>query len=109
MQLTATAKILRSNLNTLNSSLSTTDLVANVAALESEKAEIEARLESLRLGKAKKVTKEEREQTEKDWKKAVRVARKRQAIAREMWFWIADRLTTDEEKVEAREKLGLDD
>jgi 26S proteasome regulatory subunit (ATPase 3-interacting protein) len=54
--LVAAAKNLRSSLSNINSTLSTADLVANVHALETEKAEIEARLDSLRKGKAKKVS-----------------------------------------------------
>jgi 26S proteasome regulatory subunit (ATPase 3-interacting protein) len=79
---------LRSSLSSLNSSLSTADLIANVQALESEKAEILARLDSLKEGKAKKVTKEQREEVEREWKKAVSVARKREKVARDAWGYM---------------------
>jgi len=42
-------------LSSLNSTLSTADLVANVTTLETEKEQIESRLDGLKKGKAKKV------------------------------------------------------
>jgi 26S proteasome regulatory subunit (ATPase 3-interacting protein) len=108
-QLTATAKILRSSLSSLNSSLSTADLVANVQALESEKAEILARLQSLKEGKAKKVTTEQREEVEKEWKKACSVAKRREKVAREVWEYIEDQVQDKEAREELREELGLDE
>ena len=53
--LLATAKTLRGTLSSLNSTLSTADLIANVHALETEEANILARLDGLKKGKAKKV------------------------------------------------------
>jgi 26S proteasome regulatory subunit (ATPase 3-interacting protein) len=100
---------LRSSLSSLNSSLSTADLIANVQALESEKAEILARLDSLKEGKAKKVTKEQREEVEREWKKAVSVARKREKVARDAWGYIEDQIQEKEAREELREELGLDE
>lgn len=108
-QLTAAAKILRSTLSSLNSELSTADLIANTQALETEKAEILGRLESLKAGKAKKVTKEERERVEKEWKMWSRTAKKREGIARLMWLIVADAVPEKEEREELREVLGLDE
>lgn len=68
-----------------------------------------ARLESLKEGKAKKVTKEQREEVEKEWKMAVRVARMRVRIAREMWGYIEDQVQDKEAREELRESLGLDE
>ncbi|KAF2033389.1 homologous-pairing protein-like protein 2 [Setomelanomma holmii] len=107
--LLATSKILRSTLSSLNSELSTTDLFANVAALESEKAEIMARLESLKLGKAQKVTIEQREEVEREWKKCGRTARMREMVARECWRFVEDQVQDQERAAELRESLGLDD
>ncbi|KAH7095162.1 Tat binding protein 1-interacting [Paraphoma chrysanthemicola] len=107
--LTATAKILRSTLSSLNSELSTADLIATVHALEAEKAEISARLESLKAGKAKKVTKEQREQVEKEWKRCVGVARRRERVARECWRFVEDQVQDREKAAELREGMGLDD
>lgn len=106
--LTATAKTLRSTLSSLNSTLSTADLISDVHALESAKSEVLARLESLRAGKAKKVSKQERESVEKEWKKTVAVAKKREKIAGEMWKLIADQLPDDEKREELREAFDLD-
>jgi 26S proteasome regulatory subunit (ATPase 3-interacting protein) len=109
VQLTATAKILRGNLSSLNSELSTADLVASVQGLEAERDEIVSRLESLTQGKAKKVTKEQREQVEKEWKKVCGVARKREIIARRAWEFIEDQGLEKEAREELRERLGLDE
>jgi 26S proteasome regulatory subunit (ATPase 3-interacting protein) len=109
VQLLATAKILRQSLSSLNSELSTADLLTNVAALETEKKEIQARLQSLREGKAKMVTKEQREEVEREWARVGKVARKREAVARGMWGFIEDRVEGKDAREELREGLGLDD
>ncbi|KAF1843896.1 Tat binding protein 1-interacting [Cucurbitaria berberidis CBS 394.84] len=106
--LLGTIKILRSTLSSLNSTLSTTDLVSNVHALESEQVEILARLENLKAGKAKKVTEVERMDVERQWKKGVGVAKRREKIAREMWKLIADQLPDQELREELREAFDLD-
>ena len=93
----------------MNTELSTADLVGNVHALESEKAEIMARLESLKLGKAKKVTKEQRGEVEKEWKKCGGVARRRERIASECWRFVEDQVQDREKAAELRECLGLDE
>ncbi|KAF2707370.1 homologous-pairing protein-like protein 2 [Pleomassaria siparia CBS 279.74] len=105
----ATSKTLRSTLSALNSTLSTTNLISNVAALEAEKPEIVARLESLKAGKTKKVTKQEREDIERGWKEWRVVAKRREKIATEMWKMIEDCLPDKEQKADVRESLGLDD
>jgi 26S proteasome regulatory subunit (ATPase 3-interacting protein) len=110
VQLVARAKILRTNLSSLNSELSTVDLVASVTTLESEKGEILERLESLKHGKAKKVTKEMREEVEREWKKCVGLARRREKVARACWVFIEDAAGVEgEAKQELREGFGLDD
>jgi 26S proteasome regulatory subunit (ATPase 3-interacting protein) len=80
-----------------------------VQALQAGKAEIRERLESLKAGDAKKVTKEQREQVEKEWKKAGSVARKREKVAREVWEYIEDSVQDKEAREELREELGLDE
>jgi 26S proteasome regulatory subunit (ATPase 3-interacting protein) len=84
-------------------------LLGNVAALETEKAEIIARLDALKAGKAKKVTKEQREEVEREWKRAGRVAKKREKVAKGMWEYIADQGLEKEQREELRESLGLDE
>ncbi|KAL5121036.1 hypothetical protein ACEQ8H_000885 [Pleosporales sp. CAS-2024a] len=108
-QLTAIAKTLRANLASLNSSLSTADLIANVQALEAEKAEITKRLESLKEGKAKKVTKEQREEVEQEWKRVCAVAKRREKVSKDMWGYIEDQVQEKEMREELREMLGLDE
>ncbi|KAI8939554.1 hypothetical protein NX059_003321 [Plenodomus lindquistii] len=106
--LQADAKALRSTLADLNSTLSTADLRTAVHALETEQAEITARLDSLKVGKAKKVTAKEREDVEKEWKKYTVLAKKREGIAREMWKFIEDQLPDKDKREELREAFDLD-
>jgi DNA polymerase III delta prime subunit len=107
--LISTAKTLRSTLASLNSTLSTSDLVANVQALEAEKQKIVDRLETLKAGKAKMVTKKERDDVEKGWKTATVASKRREKIAGEMWKIISDFLESAEQREELREQLGLDE
>ncbi|KAI4693064.1 uncharacterized protein J4E88_001435 [Alternaria novae-zelandiae] len=106
--LVAAAKNLRGSLSSLNSTLSTADLVANVNTLETEKEQIESRLDGLRKGKAKKVTTSEREAIEKEWKKSIRVAKKRQKIVTEMWKEIKENFPDPQEREDQREMFDLD-
>lgn len=109
--LLATVKTLRATLASLNSTLSTADLIANVTALETEKAEVVARLENLTAGKAKKVTKRERDEADREWEKWGRASRKRSKISQEVWHTVEDHLPEGdaEMKAEVRENLGLDE
>jgi 26S proteasome regulatory subunit (ATPase 3-interacting protein) len=107
--LVATAKTLRSTLSSLNSTLSTADLIANVQALEAEKTEILGRLESFRKGNAKKVTKRERDEVERQWKNWGTSARKRQKISGSVWGVIEDAVQEKDKRAELREELGLDE
>ncbi|KAI4634551.1 hypothetical protein J4E83_001870 [Alternaria metachromatica] len=104
----AAAKNLRGSLSSLNSTLSTADLVANVTTLETEKEQIESRLDGLKKGKAKKVTTSEREAIEKEWKKSIRVAKKRQKIVTEMWKEIKENFPDPQEREDQREMFDLD-
>ncbi|CAI6338840.1 unnamed protein product [Periconia digitata] len=107
--LNTTAKTLRSTLASLNSTLSTSDLIATVQTLDAEKQEMLARLDMLKAGKAKKVTKKERDEVERGWKTAGLASRRREKIAREMWKMIEDVVEGTEQREELREQLGLDD
>ncbi|KAI4930469.1 uncharacterized protein J4E92_004301 [Alternaria infectoria] len=106
--LVAVAKNLRGSLSSLNSTLSTADLIANVNTLETEKEQIESRLDGLKKGKAKKVTTSEREAIEKEWKKSIRVAKKRQKIVTEMWKEIKENFPDPQEREDQREMFDLD-
>jgi 26S proteasome regulatory subunit (ATPase 3-interacting protein) len=107
----ATAKTLRSTLSSLNSTLSTTDLVSSVKSLQSEKTELTERLGALKEGKAKKVTKKERDDVENEWRKWNTATKRREKIVDEMWKIIEDCLPdpSPEKKTELREALGLDE
>ena len=80
-----------------------------MTALETERQDLEARLESLRAGKVKKVTKEEREKVEKEWRVMRGVAVRREKISKEMWKTIEGFVGEKEERAELRERLGLDE
>jgi 26S proteasome regulatory subunit, ATPase 3, interacting protein len=103
------AKNLRSILSSLNSTLSTSDLISSVSALESEKSEILVRLETLKAGKAQKVTKEERQNVEVERKKWAGVCKRRKKIANEMWKLIEDNVSEIEIREELREAFGMDE
>ena len=77
-------------------------------ALEAEKKQIEARLDTLRKGKVKKITKDEREAVEGEWKRCCAVARKRDKIAKEMWATIEEGLPDQTARAELREMFDLD-
>jgi len=76
--------------------------------MEDEKKHIEARLDTLRKGKAKKITKDEWEAVEGEWKRCCAVARKRDKIAKEMWAMIEEGLPDQTTRVELREMFDLD-
>lgn len=105
--LTAQAKTLRTTLAQLNSSLSTADLRTQVAAMQAEKAEIEARLEGLRVGNVKPVSKEEKESIERDMRVVGRCVDARRKIVKEMSGMILEAVGK-EKWVELREDLGVD-
>ncbi|KAF2277571.1 homologous-pairing protein-like protein 2 [Westerdykella ornata] len=107
--LQTTIKTLRSTLSTLNSTLSTADLVSSVQSLEAEKRDILARLETLKTGKAKKVTQKERMEAEAEWRKWNGIAKRRERIEREMWRMIEDLVGEKDKREELREALGLDE
>lgn len=105
--LTTQAKSLRGSLAQLKSSLSTADLRAQVAAMQAEKAEIEARLVSLRSGSVKPVSREEKERVDAELRVVGRCAEVRQKIVREMWGGIAEAVPR-EEWADLKEDLGVE-
>ncbi|KAF2121731.1 homologous-pairing protein-like protein 2 [Lophiotrema nucula] len=107
--LQAEAKTLRSTLSSLNNTLSTADLISSVQAFEAQRSSIQARLDTLKAGKVKNVTKKEREEIEKEWSKWKSAGGRRQEIAREMWHLVQDVLPDGTDEGEFRESLGLDD
>jgi 26S proteasome regulatory subunit (ATPase 3-interacting protein) len=90
--LNATAKSLRATLASLNNTLSTADLRASVAALEAERTEILERLTALRAGTVRPVSKEEKEQVDKDMKAWEKVLITRRKIVKDMWGQIMEGL-----------------
>lgn len=105
----ALAKTLRLTLVSLNSTLSTADMLSSMTSLESEKAEIATRLENLRAGHAKTVTAEERQKVEREWKMIKSVSARREKIAREFWKMVEEGTEGKEVLEDLREGWGLDD
>lgn len=84
-------------------------MLSSMSSLEHEKAEIVTRLEGLRAGHAKKVTAEERQKVEREWKVMNSVSVRREKIAREFWGMVEDGTEGKEALEELREGWGLDD
>lgn len=89
----------RATLSNLGATLSIQDLRSSVRVLESERAEILARLASHREGKVQLVSTEERNATEKDLQVWARHATARKNIANELFLTLLDKIqdTTREE------------
>ena len=107
--LLALAKTLQSTLKSLASSLSTADMLSTMTSLEQERTGIEARLEGLRKGSAVKVTKEEREKVDKEWKLSMGVEKRREGIAKMMWGMVEDGTESKDVLADLREGWGLDE
>lgn len=88
--LNTTAKSLRSMLSSLNSTLSTADLRTAIAKMDIERTEILNRLTSLRSGNVQPVSKEEKEEVDKQAKMMEKTLMKRKKIVKVMWGQVAD-------------------
>lgn len=82
--------------------------MSQVRALEAERSEVMARLDTLRKGKAKRVDKEEREKVDKEWSRIKGVAKRRGRIVEEMWKMIEDCVESSETREELRERFEID-
>lgn len=78
-------RLLKANLATLNTTLSTEDLCGAVIALELEKEQILARLVPLRSGSAKPVSSEEKTDVDNAWAQWQRQWTVRKKIAMDVW------------------------
>lgn len=83
------------------------ELQASVAALEHQKAELEARLAKLRGGNLKPVSAEERERVGKEYKSWMRCAANRKKIRVEVWK-VIEGLVDEKEAPDLKESLGLE-
>jgi len=81
----ANERLLKANLVTLNTTLSTEDLRGAVIALELEKEQILARLVPLRSGSAKPVSSEEKRDVDNAWMQWQRQWTTRKKIAMDVW------------------------
>lgn len=93
--LNTTARSLRSTLSSLNSTLSTADLRTAIAEMDAERTEILDRLTSLRSGNVQPVSKEEKEEVDKQVKVMEKSSMKRKKIAKEMWAQVRDNSPND--------------
>ena len=81
----STERLLKANLATLNTTLSTEDLCDAVIALEVETQQILARLVPLRSGGAKPVSSEEKRDVDNAWTQWQRQWTVRKKIAMDVW------------------------
>lgn len=88
--LNTAAKALRSTLSSLNSTLSTADLRAAITEMDAERAEILERLILLRSGNVQPVSKEEKEEVDKQAKVMEKTLLKRKKIVKVMWGQVTD-------------------
>lgn len=86
----AEEKTLKASLASTNATMSTADLRASVTALEGERTEIMARLQSLRSGSVKPLSAEEKAGVEMEWQKWKRIADARRKICVGLWKEIRD-------------------
>jgi 26S proteasome regulatory subunit (ATPase 3-interacting protein) len=86
----ATLKRLKAELSSLSSELKVDQLRELVAQLESEKAQLTARLEPLRNGTVHAVSEEEREATQSFLAYWAKRANQRRKIVKEVWTIIAE-------------------
>jgi len=106
--LMTSAKSQRSILSSITSTLSTTDMLSSISALEVEKEEIEKRLEELRGGNMVVVGQEEGESVEREWRAWKGIEERRKKIVVEIWRAI-EGVVEKEGRAELRERLGLDE
>ncbi|KAF2758180.1 homologous-pairing protein-like protein 2 [Pseudovirgaria hyperparasitica] len=107
--LQASIKVLKGRLYTLSSTMSTVDLVATMASLDAERAEILARLSPLRAGSVKPVDTAEMKHVDAELNKWTGIEVRRRKIEAEMWALMRDLLPEGTDHAELREKLGLDE
>ena len=78
-------KLLRSNLASINATMSTDELRSNVRSLEADKAQLQARLAPLRQGDVKPVSIEQKAEADRLWGAWKKIAEVRRKIAMELW------------------------
>ena len=99
----ANEKLLRANLASVNATMSTDELRANVKLLEHDKKEILGRLGPLRAGNMKPVSPEEKEKVDKELSLWERTAGKRKKICLELWAMCTEQM----EEGKTREELWV--
>ncbi|KAL9125610.1 MAG: hypothetical protein Q9217_005207 [Psora testacea] len=114
-------KLLRSNLASMNATMSTTELRTHVQALSTERAEVLARLGPLRKGHVKPVTAKEKDTVDGEWVMWKQKAERRKKIALELWemgtealpegktkeeVWVSATIGDDERRIEFADAGG---
>jgi 26S proteasome regulatory subunit (ATPase 3-interacting protein) len=85
-----TLKALRATYTKINSTPSTADLRESVTAMESERAQILERLALLRSGNVQPVSKEEKENIDREFKTWERTVVNRSRIVKELWETLSE-------------------
>ncbi|KAL9637309.1 MAG: hypothetical protein Q9164_002271 [Protoblastenia rupestris] len=102
-------KLLRSNLASVNATMSTAELRSHVQSLLSEKAEVLARLGPLRKGDVKPVSAAEKEAINYEWTIWKRRSEMRKKMAMELWAMGTEVVPEDKSKEDIWEELGLEE
>lgn len=88
----ASDKTLRSNLASVNTTLSTKNLRDNVKAFQREKQHLIGRLDPLRSGSVKPISVAEKAVVDQAWKEWSENARARKKICLEVWAYVTEML-----------------
>ncbi|MCJ1304547.1 hypothetical protein MMC08_007360, partial [Hypocenomyce scalaris] len=104
----ASKQILKSNLASVNATMSTQDLRGSTTAIEQEKQRLLGRLDPLRSGTVKPVSLEEKAVVDKTWKEWSENARVRKKICLDVWALVTEMLPDGKTRGELWEELGLE-
>lgn len=100
-------KELRETLRKSSTQVPLPQLKADVASLESQKTDIEARLEKLKGGSLKPISAEEKEKVNGSHRMAVKSLEARKKIRMELWRTLEDGVGK-EKAVQIKDELGLE-
>ncbi|KAA6411608.1 MAG: hypothetical protein FRX48_04889 [Lasallia pustulata] len=104
----ASDKTLRSNLASVNATLSTQDLRDSAKALGRERERLLGRLGPLRSGSVKPISQAEKAVVDTAWKEWSENARARKKVCLDVWAYVTDMLPDGKTEAELWEELGLE-
>lgn len=102
-------KELRQNLKQGADIIPLPELKANIAEMEKQQAEQEARLKKLQSGSVKPVSAADRRRVDKAYRRVKTAATARKKIRKEIWSEIEAMLEGPEQQQETKESMELDD